>query len=255
VRSRLVDLLERVSRLAELAVTPGAAAAASRCRPFSVSAFRLVSGLEQMGHQWRTVVDVGANAGQFSAAALAAWPGADLIAFEPLPFVAASLQARFAGRRSAEVHAVALGDTDGQVSFYPHDYSLSSSVLPVLGPVADRFAWARQGPAIQVPLRRLDAVIGRRVLARPALLKLDVQGSELAVLAGATKTLEQIDVVVVEVSFEPTYADQPLFGDVHRFFDEAGWRLARPLDWRRQDGRIVEADVAYLCPSAGLSSH
>lgn len=245
VRVTVAAALERVGRLAELAATPGATAAAVRSRPFSVAAFRLVHAMAELGYQWRTVIDVGANAGQFSAAALQRWPTADLIAFEPLPEVAAGLGARLAKLPSAEVHAVALGEADGQLLFHPHAYSPSSSALSVLGSAAERFGWAHQQPAIEVPVRRLDAVVGSRELARPALLKIDVQGFELAVLAGATRTLEQIDAVIVEVSFERSYAGQPLFSEVNRLMDDLGWRSGRLLDWCRQAGRVVEADMLY----------
>lgn len=209
-------------------------------RPFSLSAFRLTRGLQLAGLSFETILDVGANIGQFAAAARATWPQARILAFEPLPEAADAL-----GRLSGvEVHRLALGDRDGTSVFYPHAYSLSSSTLRVTTPVKD-LAWAREEDPIDVPMRRLDTVLAGQELSGPTLLKLDVQGLELAVLAGASSTLQQVQSLVLEVAFEQSYEGQPLFPEVQRLLDRDGWARVQPLDWRVQHGRIVEADLIY----------
>lgn len=235
------DRVNQATRVAAVASAPGGLRAMATRRPFSLSAFLLVRGLQLSDLSFRTVLDVGANIGQFTAAARGAWPAARILAFEPLPEPAAALRRR----TRVEVHQVAIGDHDGTTVFYPHDYSLSSSALPVAAGLEDR-AWAKQGEAIEVPLRRLDTVVAGIDLDRPVLLKLDVQGLEPAVLAGAPATLQRIDALVLEVAFDRSYEGQPLFPDVHRVLDGAGWARARPLDWRLEGGRIVEADFLYL---------
>ena len=243
---RGVDTLDKVTRLLEVAVTPGGLGALRRWRPFSVAAFRLVHGLASEGMTFATVIDVGANVGKFSRAALGMWPDATVLAFEALPAAAVALRAtpQLAGR--VEVHDVALGATDGTITFYPHEYSLSSSPLPVAAEMQRRYSWAKESPAIEVTLRRLDSVLAERILVGPVLLKLDVQGFELEVLAGAEDTLRHVTAVVIEQSFDSVYEGQPLFPESHRVLAEAGWRLVRPVDWRREEGRIAEVDCLYV---------
>jgi hypothetical protein len=65
------------------------------------------------------------------------------------------------------------------------------------------------------------------------------------VLAGAPATLEHVDALLVEVAFERSYQDQPLFPEVHSLLAMAGWSHVHPLDWRVERGRIVEADFLY----------
>ena len=50
-------------------------------------------------------------------------------------------------------------------------------------------------------MHTLDGLLKDRALGAPILLKLDVQGAELDVLAGASRVLEATEFVVMEVSF------------------------------------------------------
>ena len=237
---RLADRIDRCARLASVAWASGGLRAMVCMRPFSVSAFRLVRGLRLAGLDFATVLDVGANIGQFTAAAQTAWPRSSFLAFEPLPAGAEALRKR----AGVEVHQVAIGDRDGTITFHPHPYSLSSSALPVARGLQDR-PWAEEDEPIEVPIRRLDTVLAGRQLPGPVLLKLDVQGLELAVLAGAPGTMRRVDALLLEVAFDRSYDGQPLFPEVQRTLDDAGWTRVHPLDWRQEGGRIVEADFLY----------
>lgn len=245
-RSRGLHALDRAVALVNVAAAPGGLRAMCRVRPFSIAAFRLVEGLATEGLAFATVVDVGANVGQFSRAALARWPDTSVIAFEPLPEAADTLRRSLAGFPAVEVHPTAVGDEDAAVTFHPHTYTLSSSALPVLDAARERYRWAEERPSIEVAVCRLDSVLGDRRLSRPTLLKLDVQGYELKVLAGAGAVLHQLDAIVLEQSFERFYEGQPLFTETNRFLESNGWYLARPLGWNRKDGRVVEVDCLYL---------
>ena len=66
----------------------------------------------------RTVLDVGANEGQFARTALQAFPAAKIFCFEPLPAAQGALHALAGGHPGRlEVEPFALGDSDGHVDF------------------------------------------------------------------------------------------------------------------------------------------
>lgn len=240
-RERVATLVNQGARVAAVASAPGGLRAMLRRRPFSLSAFRLVQGLQAVGLHFETVLDVGANVGQFTAAAQGAWPRAKVIAFEPLPHAADALRRR----KGVLVHQAAAGAEDGTTVFHPHAYSLSSSMLPVRAELRSQ-PWAVESDPIEVPVRRLDTVLAGEELRGPVLLKLDVQGLELSVLEGAEATLKRTDALVLEVAFERSYEGQPLFAEVNAALERAGWTAAQPLDWRAEGGRIVEGDFLYL---------
>lgn len=250
-RAQVRRLGDRAERVATTLASSGGLRAIATWRPFSLAAYRLVDGLVREGLSFATVLDVGANRGQFARAALGRWPGVRILAFEPLPDVASALEASLRRVGSVDVHAVALGAADGSTTLIRHSESRSSSVLGVSESALGE-AWAEEIERLDVPLRRLDAVVSGRELGRPALLKLDVQGYELEVLGGAPATLARMDAVLVEASFQPTYRGQPAFGEVDATMREAGWRMVRPLDWwRAADGGVVEMDFLYTRAPAG----
>ena len=57
----------------------------------------------------------------------------------------------------------------------------------------------------------LDRFVRDNALGSIDFLKMDLQGAELDILRGATRTLSSIVVVHTEVNFVQMYRDQPLF--------------------------------------------
>ena len=96
----------------------------------------------------------------------------------------------------------------------------------------------------------LRAILKDRVLnqpiKRPCLLKIDVQGYELNVLRGGTKTLHEVDVALIECSFVELYEGQALAGQVISFMAEAGFRLAGVHHMAYSfDGSSIQADFLF----------
>lgn len=171
-----------------------------------------------------TLLDIGANKGQFSLAFRELRPEAEIIAFEPLAAAADRFQRIFGDDRRVRLHRVALSDAEAEAEFYVTDREDSSSLLkPGSGQRAAFGVAHRQ--TIRVPVKRLDAMVDLAALARPILVKIDVQGAELGVLKGCDR-LETADFVYVELSFVELYEGQPLFQEVADYLASRGFSLA-----------------------------
>ncbi len=135
-------------------------------------------------------VDVGANVGSYTVLAAAA--GARVVALEPLPATYAHLTAnvRLNGfeRRVQAVNAGA-GRADAPLRFSA-DLDAMNHVLP---------PGAAPDAAVDVPSYRLDGLLGGD---RPLIVKVDVEGWEAEVVAGAEETLGGTDprAVLVELA-------------------------------------------------------
>jgi FkbM family methyltransferase len=191
-------------------------------------------------------LDVGANRGQYAEELRAHGFGGRIVSFEPSSAASAELLGRAAGDPGWEVRRLALADAGGEVELGRADNF--SSVLPVGGRLGRLFPDAVPRGTEQVPAARLDALGLELPAAGRTLLKLDVQGYELRVLAGATGVLPAIGVVETELSIVPLYGGQPLLADVVRALDDAGFalRALEPILRDRRTGELLQADGLFV---------
>jgi hypothetical protein len=128
----------------------------------------------------------------------------------------------------------------------------SSSLLALGTRQKTIFGMAESG-ALRVPIQRLDACVSRP-LARPSLLKIDVQGFELEVLKGASALLPEIDAIYVEVSYIELYEGQALHGEIERCLEHAGYRPDGRFNLHRHQGEPVQADRLFRrTPTSGIA--
>jgi FkbM family methyltransferase len=194
-----------------------------------------------------TVLDVGANRGQFALVAAQRWPSARLICFEPLPSAATLLTSVLASAPQAEVRTVALADEPGEVKMHVSKADDSSSLLSIGARQSQTFPGTEEIGLIPVQAVRLDDELDVAALPRPVLLKIDVQGGELGVLRGAERSLQHVDAVLVECSFVEFYDGQPLAHDVLDFLGEQGFRLTGAgTPTTDANGSVVQIDLLFV---------
>jgi FkbM family methyltransferase len=202
---------------------------------FSLSGYRMVKGLLRRHVDPRTVIDVGANVGQFAVAASKLFTRTRVYAFEPLPECFERLQRIALRLEEVQVFPWALGDAHGQGELFVNTHSHSSSLLPLGSAHLQAFPHATVTGKSPIEIRTLDEVVPELDLADPVLLKLDVQGYESKVLRGAESTLRRIDHVVIETSFRPMY--------------DGEWDFVAILDWMRTRGFAFVGPVGWLMSS------
>jgi FkbM family methyltransferase len=196
----------------------------------------------------RTVIDVGANEGQFAAMVRRIFPSSRILSFEPIEACYGKLRQSRAGDPLFEAFHCALGDEEGVATFHQNDFSPSSSLLAMKDAHKQAFPYTSQERITQVPVRRIDDVLGTRELEGPVLLKLDVQGYEARVLAGARETLKRCHLVLAEVSLESLYEGEPLAHEMVALLAASGYRIAGVADCLRRpsDERPLQMDVIFV---------
>jgi FkbM family methyltransferase len=188
-----------------------------------------------------TVIDVGANKGQFSSFARVRWPAARIIAFEPLPGPAARYRKVLGDR--ARLFDCALGAEDGRSDMHIASRDDSSSLL-ALGDKQKSLFHMDQVATLPVEVRRLDRVLAGMV-DPPALLNIDVQGFEFEVLGGLGDLARAVEWIYVETSFVELYTGQRLHDEVAALLAELGYEQIIEHNVTMDGDRKIQADFLF----------
>jgi FkbM family methyltransferase len=215
---------------------------------FSVTSYRMVDGLRRQGVLPTSVIDVGANVGQFAVAALRLLHPQCLHAFEPLPDAVSALKRHLDGERGVTIHPVALGAAPGELPFHLNAHSHSSSLLQLTEAHRSAFPGARDVADVGVHVRTLDDELSSADLPTPILLKVDAQGYERWVLDGAAATLGRTEWVLLELSFRQMYEGEPGFLDMVTYMGSRRFRFVRPIGWLADPatGEILQCDALFV---------
>jgi FkbM family methyltransferase len=139
------------------------------------------------------VYDIGANLGFFSLlAARLVGPEGHVYAFDPAPANAAAIRANAAVNDLDRITVLelALGEAPGRAALSVSD-DASWAFL-------ERYAPDRaRGATIEVEVTTVDRLVAGGTLAPPRLVKIDVEGAELDVLAGMAETIRHHSPVIV----------------------------------------------------------
>ena len=162
----------------------------------------------------RSVIDIGANRGQFALVARHNFPSAKIISFEPLAKPAALFRRVFAKDDSAVLHVAAIGPKSEHCTMHVSARDDSSSLLPISSLQEEIFPGTSEVETVDVRVAPLSAFVDKDDIVAPAMLKLDVQGFELEALRGCESLLSRFEWVYCECSFVELYAGQSLASDV-----------------------------------------
>lgn len=198
----------------------------------------------------RTVLDIGANTGQFASQFHRLLPDARLYSFEPLEDCYNALLKRMG--RVPKFHAFnfALGDTSGQAQMYRNDYTPGSSLLSMEELLKRAFPFTSHATAQRIKIRRLDDIVNELDIVENVLVKIDVQGTEDKVIMGGEQLLSRASVLIVETCFEPLYKGQPLFDNIYEMLRQRGFVYTGNESPERnpENGRILYCDSVFSRP-------
>ena len=172
-----------------------------------------------------TIIDIGANKGQFALAARHTFPDAKIISFEPLSAPARKFNNLFKRDRKIVLHQSAVGPEKTTLPIHVSKRDDSSSLFPIGARQSAIFPGTEESHTEEIELAPLHFFIEKDDLVSPVFVKIDVQGYELEVLKGCEEQIEYFDYIYVECSFIELYENQALADEVIQYLIKKSFRL------------------------------
>ena len=199
-------------------------------------------------HGIDTVLDVGANVGQFGSLMRRAGFAGRILSCEPLSGAFGELSKRAARDPLWTPVRTAVGREPGETTINVSANSFSSSVLGMTD--AHRSSAPGSGYVAQetVPLTTVAKLVADQgVDPGRTLLKIDTQGYEEEVLAGAGDLVGGFAAIQLELSFVELYDGQQLFDDLYARMRDLGYALhILEPGFSDASGRLMQCDGLFV---------
>jgi FkbM family methyltransferase len=196
-----------------------------------------------------SIVDGGASIGDTSIKLAKLFPDAQIYAFEPFPPFIDALKKKaqentrikvepFALDEIAGKRVLTINESEGTNSFFSSESSGNQ-------PYGDLM---KKKGEIEVTSKTLDSWAENKGINSIDIIKLDLQGNELAALKGASAQLSnnKVKAISCEVSFIQQYKNQPLASEVMSMLNSFDFDLFNLYQMHFHHGQFIQADALFL---------
>lgn len=197
-----------------------------------------------------TLVDAGAHRGDFVDQIKKHYKIDKAILIEPIPDLAQFLKSKYSDD-NIDVYQNALTEKDYEsIDFQINEYQETSSILPFKSELKELAnVNTRMAKKETVVTRTLDSIIHKAKLNSIDLIKIDVQGAEHLVLAGATNTVMSTKYIWIELSFKPLYIGSSVFHNIYSLMEQNGFVLLEISPGHRSPANeLLQADALFGNP-------
>ena len=164
------------------------------------------------------IFDLGCHVGSTIEEINKIWPQAKVYGFEPFKDFANKCHKRFLKNSQIEIYQIAISDRKGYSNLTTSNYALSLH--------GNNLSTNYEGNCkTKVRTIKLDNFVDEKKINNIKLIKIDVEGHELAVLKGMKNLLskQKVDVIVCEVMFIEHFKGQALFLELSKFLEKFGY--------------------------------
>jgi len=195
----------------------------------------------------QTIIDIGANKGQFSLAVKSIYPKAKIFSFEPLTNPANKFKKLFKNNKKINFFQSAIGTKKDLVDIYVSKRDDSSSLLKIGKNQTTIFPGTKESHKEKIKIAPLSYYLNKDDLHQPSLMKIDVQGFELEVIKGCQDLLINIDYIYVECSFVELYEGQALADQIISFLENYKFKLIGIYNtFYDKNGKAIQADFLFI---------
>jgi FkbM family methyltransferase len=202
----------------------------------------------RLQQETKVIFDVGANVGKTATKYLNLFPKAKLHAFEPIPEANLKFKETHANHTNIVLNCCGLSNKIGEAKLNVNESIDTSSVLESqeIGASSDKLC--KTVKQIEIQVQTIDNYCKEADIDRIDILKIDTQGSELNILKGAEKMLQNkaIDVIFSEVYFKEQYVDQPTMYEIALFLKQYGYELYDLYEIYYNEKQMLWGDAIFI---------
>ncbi len=199
--------------------------------------------LKRFGFAPKHILDIGANHGLWTREAMRFFPDARYTLVEPQDYLKIHIQDLLDGRHKIQWINAGASDVPGTLPFTITNRDDSSTFA-----LTEEEARAAGFQQILVPVRTVNEIAASVGGDLPDMVKIDAEGLDLKVLAGASDLLGKTDIFLVEAVLRGGGGYENTVADVIQFMKNAGYRLVEITDLNRS----LKHGVLWLCELAFL---
>lgn len=200
-------------------------------------------------HKINTIIDVGANAGQYAIELHELGFRGNIISFEPLSAAYALLDKTSKSKQNWVTAKIALGSSNHEAVINVANNLASSSILAMNNAHKEAEPSVVFSGSEKIQVVTLDSIWDKYLSnCNPGFyLKIDTQGYEKDVLLGAEKSLPKIRGIQLEMSLTELYEGEWLFEQMVHYLSENGFSLysVEPQFYNHKSGQLLQMDGIF----------
>lgn len=196
-----------------------------------------------------TVLDVGANIGQYGSELRNIGFNGKIISFEPTSDAFKKLEKLAKNDKNWDVHNFSLGDFDGETEINIAKNSVSSSMLESLPQLTLSAPDAKFINKETITVKKIDSIFDELDLKNKNIyLKIDTQGYENMVINGAKNSLAQIMGIQIEMALIPTYEGAITFEEMIKKLKSFNFNTTSIESgyYDKNTGKLLEVDGVFF---------
>ena len=177
-----------------------------------------------------TIIDIGSNKGQFILLIEKLFPNKMVYSFEPIKEMIDKQKKFFKYKKNIIFNNLALGSSITSKDFLITNRMDSSSFLKIAEDKNESKKYLIKEKR-NIKISTLDSILLNEKISRPILIKMDVQGYELEVLKGSNDLLKKTDYLLLEVSENEMYQNQPTEKIIIKYLKDLNFDIFKANEW------------------------
>jgi len=200
-------------------------------------------------HNIDTVLDVGANIGQYGSELRNIGFKGTILSFEPTSEAFAKLKKNAQKDANWKVYNFSLGAFDGETEINISKNSVSSSILNNLPQLTESAPEAKFISKETIKVKKIDTIFQELGLTNKQIyLKIDTQGYENMVIEGAKESLPLIKGIQIEMALIPTYENAITFDEMITKLKQNNY-ITTSIEsgyYDKKTGKLLEVDGIFF---------